>query len=72
MRVEIYDGHQKAYLVVRVMTSIVFSDEFKLLSKELERVYKIRGMEKAEVQAFHDALYCCISQKEDFVLAQSL
>ncbi len=65
------ERHQELKRMVQLVSVICFSEEFLMLSKELESLYLKAGNEKALMLAFQDALYSLLSQEEvDFRLAR--
>lgn len=68
----IYKNHYKSYLASCVVCDIVFNQEFSSLYDELALLYKKYNIDNPEREAFHDAFYSFLTQKETGLQALSL
>lgn len=68
----IYKNHFKSYATSRLVADIIFDDEFGQLCEELASLYKKGNVQKPEQEAFQDAFYCFLTQKETGLKVLSL
>jgi hypothetical protein len=62
--IQIYKNHLKSKGTSRLVYEIIFDEEFADLCQELAHIYKEAGIEKPEQEAFEDAFYAFLMQKE--------
>lgn len=56
---------QDIRVLIRVISYICYSEEFKALKQELEYMYSAAGVDNPSVSAFQDTLYALLCQHED-------
>ena len=61
---QIIENHTVLLQTSRSICKIVFNKEFTSLCEELSSIYSVYMLENPEQEAFHDALYCFLTQQE--------
>ncbi|QNB45719.1 hypothetical protein BR63_04975 [Thermanaerosceptrum fracticalcis] len=70
--VHVHETHYKSQSTTQLVVDIIFNQEFNTLCNELARIYKKASMDKPEQEAFQDAFYSILTQRDAQVKALSL
>ncbi len=62
--VKVARNHYKTLATSQLACKIIFDKEFSSLYEELEIIYKNIDVDKPDQEAFLDAFYCILAQKE--------
>lgn len=57
-------NHNKALATSQLARKIIFDKEFYSLYEELENIYRNVNVDKPDQEAFLDAFYCILAQRE--------
>ncbi len=58
----VYEKHQKTHDASKILSEIVFNEEFTDLKNELTLFYQRYDCPGAEKEAFCDAIYCFLTE----------
>ena len=70
--VHVHETHYKSQSAAQLVVDIIFNQEFNTLCNELANIYKKASIDKPEQEAFQDAFYSILIQRDAQVKALSL